>query len=140
MNAASAPGDVGPPPPAVAPSAYWVSGRLVQVAVVVCFLLSLIGVVTFLLREPSATLSSVLTNPSPGPVLSWGSFTGGLASGDPTQYLLLVVLIMLGVPIARVAVGGYYLARAQDRSMAGLALAVLVLLLAALFILAPLVR
>ncbi len=106
----------------------------------VCFVLSVVGVVTFLLREPTATLSSVLTNPSPGPVLSWGWFTGGLASGDPTQYLLLVVLIMLGVPIARVAVGGYYLARAQDRSMAGLALAVLVLLLAALFILAPLVR
>ncbi len=127
-------------PPQVAPAAHIVSGRLVQAAVVVCTVLSAVGIVVFLLRQPEATFNSILTEPTAGPVLSWGSFTQGLLSGDPTHYLLLVILILLAVPIVRVAVGAYYLGKARDREVAGMALGVLALLLAALFILAPLVR
>ncbi len=124
----------------LAPTAYRVSGRLLQVSVIVCILLSAVGLVGFAAGNPDASLSSILPSPAKPPDLSWGALSAGLGAASSDTVLTTVVLILLGVPFARVAIGAVFLSRARDTALAAMAVAVLALLVGALFLLAPLVR
>ncbi len=140
MTADPSVGEISGAPAPVAPTAYRVSGRLLQGSVIVCILLSAVGLVGFAAGHSDATLLSILPSPAQPPDLSWGALSSGLGAVSSETVLTIVVLILLGVPFARVAIGAVFLSRARDNALAAMAIAVLALLIGALFLLAPLVR
>jgi uncharacterized membrane protein len=98
------------------------------------------SLIAYLLAFPSATLATAIAT---NPILGFLGLTGlahGLAEGSPAAYLTLGLIAMVATPILRVASGFYYFRRGGERTMAGITLAVLVLLLFGLLVLGPLVR
>ena len=98
------------------------------------------GIVAYLLENPGATSSSVLSsNPILG-YLSFGGLASGLAAGSVGAVLTLGLTVLVATPIARVASGLYYFRKGGERAMAGIAFAVLVLLLLGILVIGPLIR
>ena len=98
------------------------------------------GVVAYLLDNPGATSSTVLSS---NPILNYLSFPGlasGLAAGSVGAVLTLGLIVLVATPIARVASGLFYFQKGNERAMAGIAFGVLVLLLLGVLVIGPLIR
>jgi len=98
------------------------------------------GIVAYIVANPGATSSSVLSS---NPILNYLSFPGlgsGLASGSIGAILTLGLIVLVATPIMRVVSGMYYFRKVGERAMAGITFAVLVMLLLGLLFIGPHVR
>jgi len=98
------------------------------------------ALVAYLVANPGASSSSIL---SANPILQYLSLSGlasGLVSGSITAYLTVGLLVLVATPIVRVASGLYYFRRAGERTMTAVTFTVLVLLLVGVLVIGPLVR
>ena len=98
------------------------------------------GIVAYILANPGATSSSVLSS---NPILNYLSFPGlgsGLAAGSIGAVLTLGLIVLVATPILRVVSGLYYFRKVGERAMAGITFAVLVMLLLGLLFIGPHVR
>jgi uncharacterized membrane protein len=103
----------------------WVSGVL-RVGVIVSSVALLIGVALGAVRGTLGDFSS--------PPVTLGSIGPGLVQGDPAAYIVLGLLILVVTPIVRVGVSVALFAQAKDRAFTLITLAVLVILLASVFV------
>lgn len=110
--------------------------RIGLVASLVAFVGSLTA---YLALHPSASYEPNAPNTSRA-FLNLPGLLGGLAAGSPGAFLTLGVLLLVATPIVRVASGLYYFQRDGERTMAAIALTVLVLLVLGLVVLGPLIR
>ncbi|HXY46766.1 MAG TPA: DUF1634 domain-containing protein [Thermoplasmata archaeon] len=141
MTASSAQGTTGSVPLRPLPvEAYRRMSVVLRTGLLVSLVILLAGLIAYLVEhglEPFGT--AVSTNP----ILNYLSLDGlasGLAHGAVEAYLTLGLLVLVATPILRVASGWYYFQRGRERSMAGITLTVLVLLLVGILVLGPLVR
>jgi uncharacterized membrane protein len=98
------------------------------------------GIVAYLLLHPGQSSESVLSN---NPILSYLSLPGlasGLGAGSASAVLTLGLIVLVATPIIRVVSGLYYFEKDGERAMAGIALAVLILLLLGILVIGPHVR
>lgn len=98
------------------------------------------GILAYLILNPGASSSSVL---SENPILGYLSLPGlgsGLASASVGAILTLGLIVLVATPIVRVLSGLYYFRRAGERAMTAVTLAVFVLLLVGLLFIGPHVR
>jgi uncharacterized membrane protein len=122
------------------PAAYERVARLLRGGVIAFLLLAGAGLVGQLVLNPYESVSTLLaTGPSSG-YGSFGIFVGHLASGQPDSLILLGIYVMVGVTIGRVVLATVDLYRGGERTLGALSATVIVLLLVALFVVAPFVR
>jgi uncharacterized membrane protein len=98
------------------------------------------GIVAFIVENPNASSSSVL---STNPILGYLTLEGlgsGLASGAVGAYLTLGLIVLVATPIVRVLSGFYYFRQAGERTMTAITLAVFGMLIVGLLVVGPLVR
>ena len=110
------------------------TGLLVSLAIL------LGGLIAYLVAHGLEAFETVV---STNPILNYLSFEGlasGLAHGAVEAYLTLGLLVLVATPLMRVASGLYYFERGRERSMTGITLVVLILLLVGILALGPLIR
>jgi uncharacterized membrane protein len=98
------------------------------------------GIVAYILANPGATSSSVLSN---NPIANYLSFPGlgtGLGDGSVGAVLTLGLIVLVATPIVRVVSGLYYFRKVGERAMTVITLAVLVMLLLGVLFIGPHVR
>ena len=98
------------------------------------------GIVAYVVMNPGASSSSVLSG---NPISSYLTFPGllsGLASGSIGAILTLGLIVLVATPIVRVVSGLYYFRKVGERAMTAITFAVLVLLLLGLLFIGPHVR
>ncbi len=98
------------------------------------------AMVAFLLLHPATTSADAIESNPILRFLSLSGLAGGLASGAPTAYLTLGLLVLVATPLVRVAAGFYYFRRGGERTMAAVTFTVVALLLLGLLVIGPLVR
>jgi len=94
----------------------------------------------YFLRHPGATSGDVISSNPIAQYLTLGGLAHGLATGAPEAYLALGVFVLIATPILRVATGVYYFRQGHERTMTGVTLTVLVLLLLGVFVIGPWIR
>lgn len=122
------------------PAAYERVARLLRWGVIGFLVLAGSGLVGQLVLNPSESVSSVLASGSFSGYGSFGLFVGHLESGQPDALILLGIYVMVAVTVGRVALATVDLYRGGERSLGALSATVIVLLLAALFVVAPFVH
>jgi uncharacterized membrane protein len=124
----------------LAPSAYVWMTRVLRIGLVAAVVLLLGALIAYLIANPGATSGDVLaTNPILG-YLGISGLAAGLASGQPSAYLTLGLLVLVATPLVRVLSGSIYFERAGERGMTIVTATVLALLLFGLLVLGPLIR
>lgn len=83
------------------------------------------------------SLGAMLASGFGEPTLSPTALVSGLASGSPLCLLEVGTLVLLGTPVARVAASVVLFAEERDRAYVAITLAVLGMLLFAIFVLGP---
>jgi len=140
MNAPS-PAPVGPPTDhALPPEAYVRMTLVLRLGLGVALAILGGGIVAYILANPGATSSSVLSN---NPILEYLSFPGlgsGLAAGSIGAVLTLGLIVLVATPILRVVSGLYYFRKVGERAMVGITFAVLLMLLLGILLIGPHVR
>ncbi|HTT45342.1 MAG TPA: DUF1634 domain-containing protein [Thermoplasmata archaeon] len=140
MNAPS-PGSVGPPADHSLPAeAYARMTFVLRLGLGVALAILGGGIVAYILANPGATSSSVLSN---NPILDYLSFPGlgsGLADGSIGAVLTLGLIVLVATPILRVVSGLYYFRKVGERAMVGITFAVLLMLLLGILLIGPHVR
>jgi uncharacterized membrane protein len=134
-SAAAVPAD-----PTFPPAAYERVARLLRTGVVGFLILAGAGMVGELLLNPSQSVASLLSS---GPSSGFGTFSlflSHIESGQPDAIILLGIYVMIAVTIGRVALATVDLYRGRERELGALSAAVIVLLLVALFVVAPFVH
>ncbi len=126
--------------PTFPPAAYERVAWLLRGGVLGFVLLAGAGMVAYLALHPSETVSEVLAG---GPSVGLGSFVtflGGLAVGRPSAIILAGIYVMVAVTVGRVVLATFDLYRGGEKALGGLSATVVVLLLIALFVVAPFVQ
>lgn len=126
--------------PAPTSSAPRGSAFLLRVGMAVAGTAGALGLLAFAAKNPASSLDQILGTGSVTPFLAPSGLWSGLVRGNPQAVLTLSILVLLAIPVARSAVVWLHFRRIRDRPLAWTGLAVLLLLVAALFALAPLVR
>jgi len=98
------------------------------------------GIVVYIVQNPNADSSSVLSNNPILGYLSLGGLGSGLAAGAVGAILTLGLIVLVATPIVRVLSGFYYFRRAGERTMTAITLTVLAMLVIGLLVIGPLVR
>jgi uncharacterized membrane protein len=98
------------------------------------------GLVVYLLQNPGASSTSVLSGNPTVNYLSFSDLASGLASGSVGAVLTLGLVLLVATPIVRVASGFYFFGKAGERAMTVITFAVLALLLLGVLFIGPLVR
>jgi uncharacterized membrane protein len=115
-------------------------GYILRYGVTLSALVLALGLAVFVLHPragPSDSLQGVLSSGLGLPTLSPGSLVSGMEGGSATSILELGTLILVATPIFRVAVSVLIFIRAGDRLYSAVTLLVLLMLLAAVFLLGP---
>jgi uncharacterized membrane protein len=132
-----------PPPPEVKPlppDAYLWMARVLRVGLGVSLVILAGGLLAYIVVNPGASSSSILSSNPILPSLTWGGLSSGLASGSIDAILTLGLIVLISVPISRVLSGLYYFRRAGERAMTAITLAVFGLLLIGILVIGPYVR
>ncbi|HYB79674.1 MAG TPA: DUF1634 domain-containing protein [Thermoplasmata archaeon] len=141
MTTAPVPGPSSPPNSHPLPAeAYERMALVLRLGLGVALGILGIGVVAYLLQNPGASSSDVLSH---NPILTYlhlSELVSGLAAGSVGAVLTLGLIVLVATPIARVASGLYYFQRGRERAMTGIAFIVLVLLLLGILVIGPLIR
>ncbi len=98
------------------------------------------GVAIYVVENPATSSAHVLSN---NPILNYlnlPALISGIAAGSVSAVLTLGLIVLIATPVARVASGLYFFAKAGERPMAAITFTVLVLLLLGILVLGPLVR
>jgi len=98
------------------------------------------GLVVYVVANPGASSSSVLSG---NPILAYLSFPGlgsGLVSGSVGAYLTLGLIVLVATPIVRVLSGFYYFRRGGERAMTAITLSVFVMLMVGILLIGPYIR
>ena len=122
------------------PEAYVRMAQVLRVGLGLALAILAGGLVAYVVTQPEASSSSVL---SQNPILSFlslGGLVSGLASGSIDAFLTLGLLVLVATPILRVLSGFYYFRAAGERAMTAITFAVFVLLLVGLLVIGPYVR
>jgi|HubBroStandDraft_1064217.scaffolds.fasta_scaffold82280_2 uncharacterized membrane protein len=121
-------------------AAYEQMSRMLRIGLFTSLAVLIGALATYLVTHPAARSASAINS---NPILQFLNVSGlvrGLAAGTPTAFLTLGLLILVATPIVRVGYGLYYFRRGGERTLAGITLTVLVLLLLGLLVIGPLVR
>jgi uncharacterized membrane protein len=122
------------------PAAYERMARVLRVGLFVSLALLIGALAVYLVMHPSATSAAAIAS---NPILQFLNLTGlatGLATGNPSAYLTLGLLVLVATPIVRVLFGFYYFRRGGERALTGITFAVIVVLLIGLLVIGPFVR
>ena len=93
-----------------------------------------------LLENPSQTVETLVSSNSGSPFGSVGSFLSDLGVLQPNALVTLGIFVLVAVTVGRVLYATVDLYRGRERLLAGLAGAVIVMLIVGLFVIAPFVR
>jgi uncharacterized membrane protein len=122
------------------PEAYVRMALVLRAGLVLALAVLLGALVAFLLENPGASSSTILSgNPILG-FLSVSGFASGLAAGSVGAYLTLGLVCLVATPIVRVLSGLYYFRRARERTMTAVTFTVFLLLMVGVLVVGPLVR
>jgi uncharacterized membrane protein len=122
------------------PSAYLRMAIVLRVGLFASLALLIGALAAYLLIHPAAMSGAAISSNPILQFLNLPGLAGGLGAGNPAAYLTLGLLVLVATPIVRVASGFYYFRRGGERTMAGVTLAVILMLLFGLLVLGPLVR
>lgn len=114
--------------------------RLLRTGVIGFLLLAGTGLIGEILLHPSTTVASLLASNPKSTYGSWTVFWGQLIAGAPSALVLLGIYVMIAVTVGRVALAAVAFYRGRERALGTLSLAVIGLLLVALFLVAPYVQ
>lgn len=98
------------------------------------------GLAAYVISEPGASSSSILSGNPILPYLSFSGLASGIATGQAGAVLTLGLIVLVATPIVRVVSGLYYFRRAGERAMVAITLVVLALLLVGILLIGPYVR
>lgn len=129
-----------PTKPPLPPVAYARMTLVLRLGLGISLTLFMAGLVAYLLQNPGASSSSVLSGNLILGYLSLPGLASGLASGSPGALLSLGLLALVATPIVRVLSGFYYFREAGERAMTAITLVVFVLLMVGLLLIGPYVR
>jgi len=131
--------DSAPNPP-LPEAAYRRMAQVLRVGLAISGVLLGVALVAFVAKHPGITLSNVLGANPIEDYLTFPGLVSGVVEGHTQAYLTIAILVLVLTPLARVVTGLYYFARAKDRPLARISLAVLVLLVFGILVLGPLFR
>ncbi|MGP8158699.1 MAG: DUF1634 domain-containing protein [Thermoplasmata archaeon] len=128
------------PDPTFSPEAYERVAWLLRSGVLAFLILAGVGMVAYLILNPSETLASLLSSNPTNEFTSVGVSVGYLEAGRPEALILLGILVMVAATIGRVLLVTVDFFRGGERALGAISAAVIVLLIVGLFVVGPFVH
>ncbi len=129
-----------PPDPTFPAASYERVARLLRSGAIGFLLLAGAGMVAELVLNPSETVATLLSSGPSGGFGTFHLFLSHLSSAEPDAFILLGIYIMIAVTVGRVVLATADFFRGGERVLGAISVTVVVLLLVALFVVAPFVQ
>ncbi len=126
--------------PTFPPSAYQRVSTLLRAGVIGFFILATIGMVSGLVRNPSATVGSLVSSNPSAEYGSVGTYLDHLFGLGGNAIILLGIFLMIAVTVGRVVYAAIDFYRGRERILAALSVTVVLLLVVGLFLVGPSIR